>query len=115
MQTCHGIHDESPSEIEETASSLPEDVSSQLNAAYVSDPVQENNATIRNIDIASHVFDGFDDNDAYNEPADPIGDDDGPDKSALESFENLLYFVQTPFILKNFCKKRKFKFSSCSF
>jgi hypothetical protein len=65
LQTCHGIHDESPSEIEETACNLPEGFSSQLNAAFVSDPVQENNATSHNIDIASPVFDGFVDNDAY--------------------------------------------------
>ena len=107
LQTCRGIHDESPSGIEETASSLPEGVSSRLNAAYVSDPVQESSATSHNIDIASPVFDGFDYNDAYNEPADPIGDDDGPDKSVLESFEKLLLLRANPLDLEKFSQEEK--------
>jgi hypothetical protein len=78
-----------------------------LNAANVSDPVQENNATSHNIDIASPVFDGFDDNDAYNEPADPIGDDDGPDKSVLESFEKLLLLCANPLDLEKFLQEEK--------
>ncbi len=78
-----------------------------MNAAYVSDPVQESNATSHNIVITSPVFDGFDDNDAYNKPADPIGDDDGPDKSVLESFEKFVLLRANPLDLEKFSQEEK--------
>lgn len=108
LQPCHGVHDESPCKFVKTAASLPEeDVSSRLNSAYVRAPVHENNATIHNDDSSSPAFDGFDDNDACAEPAYPVEDDNGPDKSVLELYEKLLLLRANPLELEKFSQEEK--------